>query len=391
MISLCTDYGYLSLIKKGEELCGDHVEVVENDGDTLVMVLADGLGSGVKANILSILTSKILSTMLSSGVDIATCLNTVVKTLPVCEVRKIAYSTFTVVRITNNRDAELIQYDNPKLILLRNGKNLDYPTTELTIDGKKILTSNIHLELDDVLVSMSDGAIYAGVGELMNFGWQRDNIIEYLEKRYNRDYSAKTISSILIDKCNSLYAGQPGDDTTICTIKIRERKQVNLLVGPAVDPKDDIKMMTLFFSKKGKHIVCGGTTSKIASKYLHKQIDLTLDDFIDPEIPPIAKIEGVDLVTEGVITLSRVLEYSEDYLAKNERYIEWSYKSDGASQITRLLFEEATDIDFYVGRAMNPAHQNPDLPISFSIKMRLIENLSANLKKMGKKIKVSYF
>ncbi len=99
----------------------------------------------------------------------------------------------------------------------------------------------------------------------------------------------------------------------------------------------------------------------------------------------------MDLVTEGVITINRVLEYARDYLNDNERFVDWSFKKDGASMIARLLFEEATDINFYVGRAINPAHQNPKLPISFSIKMRLVEELAECLKKTGKKIKISYF
>ena len=109
------------------------------------------------------------------------------------------------------------------------------------------------------------------------------------------------------------------------------------------------------------------------------------------DVPPIATIEGVDLVTEGVITMNRVLEYAKDYLGDNALYEQWNFQKDGASLISRLLFEEATDINFYVGRAVNPAHQNPDLPINFNIKMNLVEELSACLKKMGKRIKVSYF
>jgi hypothetical protein len=128
----------------------------------------------------------------------------------------------------------------------------------------------------------------------------------------------------------------------------------------------------------------------MAAKYLGKTLVPSID-FIDKEVPPIAQLEGVDLVTEGVITVNKVLSYAQNYLADNESYQEWSMKRDGASLICRLLFEEATDINFYVGRAINPAHQNPNLPINFSIKMNLVIELSEALKKMGKRIKVSYF
>ena len=136
--------------------------------------------------------------------------------------------------------------------------------------------------------------------------------------------------------------------------------------------------------------MCGGTTSTIAANYLGKPIKPSLN-FESSDIPPTAEIEGVDLVTEGVITVNRVVEYAKDYLLDNESYEKWGYKRDGASLISRMLFEDATDINFFVGRAINPAHQNPDLPINFSIKMNLVEELSECLKKMGKRIKVSYF
>ncbi len=148
--------------------------------------------------------------------------------------------------------------------------------------------------------------------------------------------------------------------------------------------------MSLFFSKEGKHIVCGGTTSTIAAQYLNKPMVADLN-YLDPEIPPIAKIEGVDLVTEGVITISKVLEYAKNFLEDNSSYSQWGYKRDGASLIARMLFEEATDINFFVGRAVNPAHQNPNLPITFNIKMQLVDELSKCLQQMGKRIKVSYF
>lgn len=162
------------------------------------------------------------------------------------------------------------------------------------------------------------------------------------------------------------------------------------MFGPPSNRDDCDRMMSLFFSKEGKHIVCGGTTSSIAAKYLGKQLRTTLN-FESSDVPPISEIEGVDLVTEGVITMNKVLTYAKDYLEDNESYEQWSFKRDGASLMSRLLFEEATDINFFVGRAINPAHQNPDLPINFSIKMNLVKELSECLIKMGKRVKVSYF
>ncbi|MEG0751665.1 MAG: SpoIIE family protein phosphatase [Oscillospiraceae bacterium] len=390
MNNLCTDIGWRSLNHVGEELCGDCVEIVEPTEDSIIVVLADGLGSGVKANILSTLTSKILSTMMANELSVEDCISTVAATLPVCAERGVAYSTFTIIKIINNSEAEIIEYDNPAVILLRDGKNIEIPKTASEIEGKTIYRSRIPIKLHDIFIALSDGAIYAGVGKTLNYGWQRENIVEFMEMMTNIEFTAKTLTTMLLDECNKLYGGEPGDDTTVCTVKIRERSPVNLMIGPPANPDDVGKMMSLFFAKHGRHIVCGGTTSELAAKFLGQSLVPKLE-YVDPEIPPTATIDGVDLVTEGVITINRVLEYAKNYLEDNESYIEWGYKKDGASKIARMLFEQATDINFYVGRAVNPAHQNPNLPINFSIKMRLVEELSDCLKRMGKKIKVSYF
>jgi hypothetical protein len=389
MNDLCTEIGSGSICHAGEELCGDHVDVFDRDKDSLV-VLADGLGSGVKASILSTLTSKIISTMMSEGLSLEDCVSTIAATLPICSVRGVAYSTFTIIRIENDETAELIQYDNPDIILIRDGENCEYPVSERIIEGKKILCSRVRLRENDVFLAMSDGCPHAGVGVSFNFGWKRENIIDFIRPYCTVGYTAKTIAAILLDEANRLYGGTPGDDATVCAVRVRRREPMNLLFGPPSDPDDCDKMMSLFFSKEGKHIVCGGTTSALASKWLGKPLIASLD-FVDPSVPPIAKIEGVDLVTEGVITVNKVLSYAKNDLADNRAYPDWSTGRDGASKICRMLFEEATDINFYVGRAMNPAHQNPDLPINFSIKMQLVSELSECLKKMGKRIKVSYF
>ena len=390
MNRLFTDVGYHSLNKHGEQLCGDQVNVMGLNSETTTMVLADGLGSGVKACILSTLTAKILSTMVAQSMSIEDCVATMAATLPVCEERKIAYSTFTLITVRRSSEAEIIQYDNPHVILLRNGKNLELPHSAVEIEGKIIYRSKIKVQEGDAFIAMSDGVVHAGVGKTLNLGWQRPNIIAFIERKYSPDLAAKAMATILLDECNRLYGGEPGDDTTVCAIKIRPRKPLNLLIGPPQNPEDDHKMLSLFFSKEGKHIVCGGTTAGITASFLERTVE-AFPDYPDPEVPPIGYIEGVDLITEGVITISKVFEYAKDYMGDNHRYFDWSYKRDGASLIARLLLEEATDINFYVGRAVNPAHQNPGLPIEFNIKMRLVEQLAESLKNMGKRIKVSYF
>ncbi len=390
MNDLCADIGYKSINHYGEQLCGDHVDVVEQDENSMVIVLADGLGSGVKASILSTLTSKIISTMMAEGLPLEECVATIAATLPVCSLRGVAYSTFTIIHIKNNETAEIIQYDNPQVIIIRNEVSFDYPKTEMNIGGKKIFKTVLKLCENDIIVAMSDGCPHAGIGTAYNFGWKREDIISFIETLAPAGYTAKTLSTMIVDECNRLYGEKPGDDATACIVRVRKREPMNILFGPPSNRDDAERMMSLFFSKEGKHIICGGTTSSIAAKYLRKPLRASLS-FEQSDVPPTAEIEGVDLVTEGVITVNKVVEYAKDYLDENKFYEHWSIKRDGASLISRLLFEEATDINFYVGRAVNPAHQNPDLPINFNIKMNLVEELSKFLRQMGKRIKVSYF
>ena len=390
MNDLCVDIGYKSINHFGEELCGDHVDVVEENETSTVIVLADGLGSGVKASILSTLTAKIISTMMAAGLPVEECVETIAATLPVCSQRGVAYSTFTIIHILDNKVAEIIQYDNPMVIILRNDQNYLYPRTELNIGGKKIYKSTIQLRENDVFIAMSDGCPHAGMGTTFNFGWKRDEIIAFMEALNMGGYTAKTLATMLVDECDKLYGHKPGDDTTACVVRVRKREPMNILFGPSANRDDTDRMISLFFSKEGKHIVCGGTTSSIVAKYLRKPLRTSLR-YERSDIPPIAYIDGVDLVTEGVITMNKVHEYARDYLGDNKLYEQWSFQKDGASQISRLLFEEATDINFFVGRAINPAHQNPDLPINFHIKMNLVNELSACRRTMGKRIKVSYF
>jgi hypothetical protein len=407
MPKLCTDLGYVSLNKYGEQLCGDHVEIAYSaqseysrifrkaaeSGDFTVMVLADGLGSGVKASILSTLTARIISTMMASSLTVEDCVSTIAATLPVRAEIGIAYSTFTIIKIKANQEAEIIQYDNPRVIFLRGGKLFDYPVIAETIDSKIIYKTRITLCEGDTFVAMSDGVINAGTGPELNLNWERSDVASFLEGIYDPHWTAKTLSAMLINKCYSLYGGKPGDDTTVCTVKIRARRQVNILIGPPHDPDDLSKMMSLFFSKEGIHVISGGTTSALAAQFLKRALVTDLPSSRSaPDIPPISKIEGVDLVTEGIITLRKVAEYAADYMKDNENYADWNSGDDGASLIARLLFEEATDINFFVGRAVNAAHENEqNAQIAFSLKMRLVEELAENLEAMGKRIKVSYF
>ena len=390
MNDLSVDIGYRSINHVDEQLCGDHVDVVEQGPNSRVVVLADGLGSGVKASILSTLTSKIISTMMAEGLSLEECVRTIIATLPVNKDHGVAYSTFTIIHIIENEIAEVIQFENPQVIMIRDNKVFEYETIETVIDGNKVLRSVIALEEGDIFVAMSDGCPHANAERTYNMNWKVSDIADFMATISHVGYTAKTLAAILIEECNKLYDGKPLDDATACIVRVIKRQQVNLLFGPPADPDDCDRMMTLFFSKKGKKIICGGTTAKIAADYLGKPITYTTK-IVSRDVPPTSEIEGVDLVTEGIVTMDKVLKYAKEYLDRDEGYMQWGFQHDAAAEISRILFEEATDINFMVGKAINPAHRGSSNSISFNVKVNLIGELTKCLESMGKNVKVSLF
>lgn len=385
-MSLCLETGYTSLNKKEEELCGDKVETIIKD-DQITLVLADGLGSGVKANILATLTSKILCTMIANQISIEECIETIIQSLPVCHIRKVAYSTFSIIHINDQGQGYLFEFDNPQAIYIHNGQCLDLQRECLVICDKQVYKSILNLDVDDYLVVMSDGAIHAGVGSTLNFGWQRKEIMDYIQHTKTADISARALACMVAIACNDLYMNQPGDDTTIAGIRVREKLKVDLLVGPPIDKDKDNYYVASFLESDSKKIVCGGTSSQIVARYLNKEVK-TFFDYPDADVPPIGFIDGIDLTTEGVLTLRKLLRLSDDYLSVSDLNDKRFTKKDGASLLADMLFEKATHITFYVGQSINIAHQG--LPIDITMKLKLVESLSTNLKMMGKKVAVNY-
>ena len=386
MKELCLEYGCTSVNKYGEELCGDNV-VSMVDGDYTTLVLADGLGSGVKANILSTLTSKILCTMAANGIDIDECVETLIQTLPVCHVRGVAYSTFSLIHVNNDGKGFLYEFDNPQAIYYHNGKCIDFQREKLTIFEKSVYKSELNLDENDIIMVMSDGTVHAGIGQILNFGWERQQIMDHLDRNIKPNMSARAVACLLTSACNDLYLDKPGDDTTVAAVKFRRRVNVNIMVGPPVDKEKDNYYVGQFMEGDCKRAVCGGTSSQIVARYLNKPLRTSFD-FPDKDVPPIGFIEGVDLTTEGVLTLRRLLELSEKYISINDLTPKTFTKQDGASLLANLLFEEATHIKFFVGQSVNVAHQG--LPIDITMKMKLVEKLASNIRAMGKNVILNY-
>ena len=386
MKELCIEYGYTSLNHVGEELCGDNVEM-SVQGDWTTVVLADGLGSGVKANILSTLTSKILCTMVAGGADMEECISTIISTLPVCHERQVAYSTFSVIHVDKHGRGHLFEFDNPEAIWYHRGHTCDFPPTAMEICGKRVFHTELELEAGDMVFIMSDGTIHAGIGQMLNFGWQRKDIMEHLDQNIDAHMSARAAACLLASACNDLYLDRPGDDTTVAAIRIRPRCEVHLMVGPPVDKEKDEHYVQHFMQGADKRIVCGGTTSQVVARCLGRQLKTSFD-FPDREVPPIGFIDGIDLVTEGVITLRRLLSLSEKYVSVKDLTPKTYAKKDGGSLLANIVFEESTHVVFFVGQNVNAAHAG--LEIDITMKLKLVEHLAANLRRMGKDVTVNY-
>ena len=386
MKQLCVEYGYTSLNHYGEELCGDNVEMT-SDGEWTTLVLADGLGSGVKANILSTLTSKILCTMVAGGADIEDCVGTIIQTLPVCKERGVAYSTFSIIHLNNEGRGHLFEFDNPEAVWYHNGHTCDFPRAEMQVFDKRVFVTELQLDEGDMVFVMSDGTIHAGIGQMLNFGWQRKEIMEHLDHNIDPHMSARAAACLLASACNDLYLDRPGDDTTVAAIRMRPSTRVHIMVGPPVDKEKDEEYVRRFMSDTDKRIVCGGTTSQVVARCIGRQLKTSFD-FPDKEVPPIGFIDGIDLVTEGVITLRRLLLLSEKYVSVKDLSPKTYAKKDGGSLLANIIFEEATHVDFFVGQNVNAAHQGLDIDIT--MKLKLVEHLADNLRKMGKQVTVNY-
>ncbi|WP_310604915.1 SpoIIE family protein phosphatase [Anaerosporobacter sp.] len=390
-MSISVDVSYKSLNKHHEELCGDKVEILKTENSNII-ILADGMGSGVKANILATLTSKILGTMFLNGAKIDECVETIVNTLPVCQVRQVAYSTFSILQIFHDGTAYLVEFDNPSCVFIREEKIIKLPFTERIIADKKIRECRFDVKLNDCFVLMSDGVIHAGVGQILNFGWTWDHMAEYTLESTKKTLSASRLASILSKACDDLYMQTPGDDTTIAVARIIDRKVVHIFTGPPQKKEDDEVLMEEFMSGDAQRIVCGGTSANIVSRVLNREIRTSLN-YIDPEIPPTANIDGFRLVTEGVLTLNRAVTLMKQYVEDeiDEYFFMELDKENGGSSLAKVLIEECTTLKLFVGKAINIAHQNPNLPFDLSIRMHLIELLMEYMKKMGKDVEVKYY
>lgn len=376
---LFIESGGAHICKHGEILCGDSLGVVPIEGGKL-MVLSDGLGSGVKANILATLTTKIAMRLMERGLPLEDVVETLTDTLPECKVRKIAYSTFTLLKVLDDGSVYLAEFDNPPTFFLKRGYVSQLKYRDRVIGTRKIREARVHVEPGDWLVMVSDGEIHAGIGGLLNLGWDWDKIAKFLETQVYDEVSAQKVAQILVDQAKQLYQGRPGDDTTVGVLKIRPKRFASFMIGPPVKREDDGPVVEHFLAIPGRKIVSGGTTAGILAKTIGKDVVVDLSTMTN-KIPPTGKLEGIDLVSEGVHTVNHALEILENIKDIEELV----GKRDGASKLA-WEFLYADSVSIFLGQAINPAHLNPNLPQEMGFKSRSVQAIANILREKGKEV-----
>jgi len=382
---LAADIGVARNSKYKEELCGDAVQVVRTPGQTTV-ILSDGLGSGVKANIMSTLTTKIASGLLQRAVPLEHVIATIADTLPVCRVRGLAYATLSILQVQHDGKAMLYEYDSPPVHLFRKDLVIPLERKARVIHGKRVLESTFELLEGDVLLMVSDGVIHAGVGEAFDLGLGEDGLLHFLASPCTTWPQAEDMADFIIGLASSCYHQKFGDDCTAVVLRIRPPRGVAVFTGPPLDPKRDEEMVRALMSLTTyKKIVCGGTSASIVSRITGAELETSLE-YVDPRVPPIANMSGIDLVTEGVLTLNRCYELLRG--VQDGGFFPRS--QDGATLLAKELWN-AEEVHFLVGKSFNQAHANIEELMQLAPRQYIITRLVDFLRKRSIRTEISYF
>lgn len=376
----------------GQSICGDVFmsRKLKDEGRT-ILVLSDGLGSGVKANVLATLTSSMILNYMKVNKDIRKAAEVIMKTLPVCSKRKAGYSTFTIVEIECDGDTRIISYDNPDCLILRGLESYKPECEELHPEGEankgKILYSyRFKAQKEDRIIFCSDGVTNSGMGtKRLPFGWGMGNVDQFAKALIRKQpyISARRLGNDIVERACANNSNQPKDDTSCAVLYYREPRNLMICTGPPYEKSKDVQLVKQMSEFEGTKIVCGGTTACIVSRELQKPIEVDLN-ICDSELPPVSFIEGVDLVTEGILTLGKVHRILSNY---NQNTV---LRNGPADRIVKLLLE--SDKIFIInGTKINVAHQDPKLPVELEIRRTVVKNIVALLEeKFLKEVDLSY-
>lgn len=365
--------------RHGQDICGDFYRTQRIlEQDRVISVLSDGLGHGLKANILSTMTATMALKFTASDNDLIRSAETIMNALPVCRVRNISYATYTIVDIKMQTEISIVEMDNPPFLLIRNGSAVSVPYQEVespSLDGRKMKTYSLYAHPEDRLVVISDGISQSGIGSPdLKLGWRVEGCKRFVLEQVAADpqISARKLAAAVLDEALQKEVDRRAyDDMTVGVFYFRTPRRMLVLTGPPFDESRDGHFVRIFDDFKGRKVVCGGTTSKIVARELKRDIVDHLET-TDGDIPPIATIAGADLVTEGLLTLTRVAQLLE----KGEK----TPRRNAATLLLDLLLD-SDSIMFLVGTKINEAHQDPTHPMDLEIRRNLIKRIADSLER----------
>lgn len=371
---------YYQICKNGFQACGDSFYSIKNQ-DRIICVLADGLGSGIKANVLATLTTTMAAGFISSRMDIKRAAEVILETLPVCSSRHIGYSTFTIIDAGLNGKLRIIEHDNPPYAFIRGGQLISVNKQEIPIKSFRkshLYYSELELEPEDRVIYYSDGVSQAGMGlPHLPLGWQEKRVEDYIISLLQNNYriSAGQISKEIAQKACEYDGYKAADDITCAALYFRNPRRTIVFTGPPYKKEHDPILAKIAGEFNGKKVICGGTTAAILSRELNIGIKVNLKEIkTNQEIPPTASMEGFDLVTEGTITLSRCLSALEE-----DANLDAMPESAVRKLMKTLL--DSDIIEFVVGTKINDAHQDPALPKDLEIRRNLMKQYCKVLEK----------
>ena len=371
-----------SQIKKfGQNAFGDYFVSKRSDNqERLIAVLSDGLGSGIKANILSCMTSTMLMRFIEEDVPIQKAAQTIMDSLPVCQIRKISYATFSAIDCRNDGSVWVVEEGNPSFLLMRKGEEVPLEAQEYTspkFPDRHLMLYQFKAEVGDRIIFCSDGVTQAGIGtQDYPLGFKREGFLRYVKEclALQPDISSTELSSKVIQKALSVEPLEhAGDDISCAVLYFRDPRKAMIFTGPPYNKMKDREFCMSFDCFAGKKAICGGTTANLVSRELRREI-VNLPGVESGDLPPIAAMEGIDLVTEGILTLTRATEYLEK---------EELHHRDAAGELVNFLLSSDI-IEFMVGAMLNQAHYDPSLPIEIEVRRTII-------KKMKKLLEEKYF
>jgi hypothetical protein len=343
-------------------------------------VLSDGLGSGIKAHVLANLTARMGHTFLSSNMDIRRSAETIMNSLPVCRERRISYATFTMIDSDPTGTTSIIEYDNPPILLLRNNRSMPIDKREIILNRKRafkkeiLYYSTLKLYHGDRLLFFSDGVTQSGMGSAANpLGWRKSQVEAFVEKTLSKtpEISARALAEAITRRALYNDGNAARDDITCGSLFVRTPRKLLLVSGPSMHITEDTRMADICRTYSGKKVICGGTTAKIIADRWGSPLTLNIMNRTDT-VPPSSHLPGADLVTEGILTLTKTAEYLAAYPAISPS------PRDPAGALTTLLME-SDEVNFLVGTKINEAHQDPAMPVEVGIRRNIIRRIMSIL------------